>query len=292
MTERPLLDDFQRAIEELRSHPLVAPVLKRGEVNLGALTVDAIVSLMKIEAGYYFLIAAAGLTRTTLKKAAASEEAKINAPPKRKAFAVKQRLPVRKPFADIASSAVALRRGDLDRKSRGGIEPLFRERLKEEGIGVLMSPPVRQVPGILIGKRKPDGVYPDPSSGDPPIIYLEIKNVRRVADDIQKRLYEVAEASLEMKFLYGALRLEGLSLKSTKDVLAAPDEIRQRLRDQITLALPVVVVLMLCSRVEAERYRSGAQAFVDRVFFQEEIEDCLTFLRETLARHGGVEPVA
>jgi len=117
---------------------------------------------------------------------------------------------------------------------------------------------------------------------------LEIKNVRRVADDIQKRLYEIAEASLEMKFLYGTLRLEGLALQSTKEVLSAPEEIRKRLRDQITQALPVVVVLMLCSSAEAERYRPGAQAFVDRVFFQEEIEDCLAFLRDTIARHRDI----
>ncbi len=286
MSERPLLEDFQRALEQLRSDPHLKPALNRGgEVNLGSLKLDAIVALMKQEAGYYFLIAAAGLNRTTLKKAAAGDEAKIVSPAKRKAFAVKERLPVRKPFADIVSSAVALRRGDLDRKSRGGIEALFRERLAEEGIGVLMSPPVRQVPGLLIGKRKPDGVYPDPATGEPPIIYLEIKNVRRVADDIQKRLYEIAEASLEMKFLYGTLLLEGLALRSTREVLSAPETIRQRLRDQITRALPVVVVLMLCSRNEAEKYRGGAQAFVDRVFFQEEIEECLAFLRNTLERH-------
>jgi hypothetical protein len=88
-----------------------------------------------------------------------------------------------------------------------------------------------------------------------------------------------------VKFLYGKLHVEGHALKTTKDVLATPETYRQRLRAQITVALPVVVVLMLCSRAEAEKYRSGAQAFVDRVFFQEEIEECLSFLRETLARH-------
>ncbi len=285
VAERPLLQDFQRAIEELRSHPLISPLLKRGEVNLGALSIEAVAELMKLDAGYYFLIAAAGFNRTSLKKASVSDEAKIVTQSKRKAFAVKERLPIRKAFADVVSGAVALRGGDLDRKSRGGIEPLFRQRLAEEGIGILMSPPVRQVPGILIAKRKPDGVYPDPATGAAPIIYLEIKNVRRVADDIQKRLYEIAEAALEMKFLYGDLRLEGFALKSTKDVLGAPDAFRARLRAQITQALPVVVVLMLCSRTEAERYRAGAQAFVDRVFFQEEITECLEFLRETIARH-------
>jgi hypothetical protein len=42
---------------------------------------------------------------------------------------------------------------------------------------------------------------------------LEIKNVQRVADDIQKRLYEIAEASVEMKTLYGLLRLRGLNVR-------------------------------------------------------------------------------
>lgn len=286
MTERPLVDDFERSIEDLRSNPILLPHVKRGEVHLGSLTLDAVAQLMKVEAGYYFLIAAAGLNRTSLKKASAGEEAKIVTAAKRRAFAIKERLPVRKSFADIASSAVALRRGDLNRKSRGGIEALFRERLVEEGIGVLMSPPIRQVPGILIGRRKPDGVYPDPAVGSPPVLYFEIKNVRRVADDIQKRLYEIAEAAIEMKFLYGALRIDGLSLQTTTEVLAAPHPFREKLRGQIVGALPVVVVLMLCSRLEAERYRDGAQAFVDRVFFQEEIEECLSFLRDTIAQHG------
>ncbi|MBI5544349.1 MAG: hypothetical protein HY901_10695 [Deltaproteobacteria bacterium] len=40
---------------------------------------------------------------------------------------------------------------------------------------------------------------------------------------------------------------------------------------------------MLCSKLEAEKYREGAEAFVDRVFFQEEIEECLAFLKESIA---------
>lgn len=56
--------------------------------------------------------------------------------------------------------------------------------------------------------------------------------------------------------------------------------IRARIREQIRKSRPYVVVLMLCSKVEAERYRDGAEAFVDRVFFEEEIDECLAFLRE------------
>jgi hypothetical protein len=57
------------------------------------------------------------------------EEAQIVAPAQRRAFAVKNRLPLRRAFSDVASRAIALRAGDLGRKSRGGIEALFRERL-------------------------------------------------------------------------------------------------------------------------------------------------------------------
>lgn len=148
---------------------------------------------------------------------------------------------------------------------------------------MLMSPPVREVPGILVSRRKPDGVYPDPRTGAPPILYLEIKNVRRVADDIQKRLYEIAEASLEMKLLYGNVQLYGLAIKDVKKVLESPTGFRGELRKQITASYPKVVVLLLCSRDEAGKYREGAETFVDRVFFQEEIENCLTYLRTVVA---------
>jgi hypothetical protein len=161
---------------------------------------------------------------------------------------------------------------------------LFRDRLTAEGIPLLMSPPVRQVPGILVGKRKPDGVYPDPAQGFSPLVYLEIKNVNRVADDIQKRLYEIAEASLEMKFLYGTLQIQGLGVKDAKEVIASPAPFRKKLRDQITKSDPKTVVLLLCARSEAERYRQGAEAFIDRVFFQEEVEECLRYLKDIVRK--------
>ena len=83
---------------------------------------------------------------------------------------------------------------------------------------------MRVVPGTLIGRRKPDGVWPDPAHGLPPRLYLEIKSIRRVADDIQKRLYELAEASLEMKLLYGSVKLNGLNIKNIVDAIS--DEVR------------------------------------------------------------------
>lgn len=190
---------------------------------------------------------------------------------------------MRAPFESTAQRAMALRESDLRRKSRGTIEALFRDRLVAEGIPLFMSPPIRHVPGLLIPRRKPDGVFPDPGTGQAPRLFLEVKNVRRLADDIQKRLYEIAEASLEMKAIYGDLKLEGLGLASTKEVLQRASEFRARLRVQITRSPPVVVALLLCSKIGAERYREGAEAFVDRVFFEEEIEECLAFLKRTIA---------
>lgn len=201
----------------------------------------------------------------------------------RPAFAVQRRLPVRVSFRETAANAVTLRRGDLGRKSSGGIEGLFRERLHAEGIRLYMSPPVRRVPSMLVRQRKPDGVYPDPAENRPPRVYLEIKNVRRVADDIQKRLYELAEASIEMKVLYGTVHLRGLNIRDPSRV--APDsEYRDAIRRQIVATVPTVVGLFLCPRELAERYRAGAEAFIDRVFFQEEIDECLAFLKAAITR--------
>jgi hypothetical protein len=283
LTSNPELVEFERAIDALRTHPLLSQHIRRGELMLGNLSLEDVNKLLRDDAGKYFLLAGAQLSRTTLKKAMREPEVSIVAKSLRAAQAVKMRLPIRTPFAHVASSAVVLRGGDLRRRSSGSIEALFRERLAAEGIGILMSPPTRHVPGILIGRRKPDGVYPDPALEQAPTVYFEIKNVRRVADDIQKRLYEVAEASLEMKFLYGALEIRGLGLRTTREVLEGVGKLRAALRAQVIACRPTVVVLMLCSRGEAERYREGAEAFVDRVFFQEEIEACLSFLKDAVS---------
>jgi hypothetical protein len=147
-----------------------------------------------------------------------------------------------------------------------------------------MSPPVRVVPGIVIAGRKPDGVWPDPATGLPPKIYLEIKNIRRVSDDIQKRLYELAEAALEMKLLYSDISLRGLGI--TVAATARTASTAAALRAQTTGHPPVVIGLLICPRAEAERYRLGAESFVDRIFFQEEIDDCIAFIAETIALYS------
>jgi hypothetical protein len=288
MTDRPEHEEFQKQIENLKRHPAMAGALKRGIVTFKSLSLESVHRLIKDEPGYYFLIAAAGLNRTSLKKAAAEHEASIVEPAKRRAFAIRKRLPIAGSFADVASGAIALRKGDLNRRSRGAIEQLFRDRLAAEGIGLLMSPPSRQVPGLLVGKRKPDGVFPDPAAGHAPTVYLEIKNVNRVSDDIQKRLYEIAEASLEMKFLYGSLKLDGLNVRDPREVALAPEKFRRTLRDRIVSSKPTTVALFLCPKAEADKYRAGAEAFIDRLFFQEEIDECLVFLKSVV---GIAEPV-
>lgn len=277
----PELEEFRRQIEALRTAPPLAARLDGDRAALRELTLAELTDVLATDAGHYFLIAAAGLNRTSLRKAMLEPEAQVAPPRQRKAYAVRSRLPVTGSFDAIASSAVSLRHGDLQRKARGQIEQLFRDRLEEEGVPLLMSPPRRVVPGVLISGRKPDGVWPDPASGLPPVVYLEIKNIRRVSDDIQKRLYELAEASLEMKLLYGGAPLTGLGLVPAR---VADPGTAAALQAQIRSTGPVVVGLLICPRQEAERYRTGAEALVDRIFFQEEIEECIAFIAGVIDR--------
>ncbi len=286
MPRNPELAEFRRRTEELSQHPHFLPHLHEDELHFAALELKEIAELIQDEVAYYFLIAAAELNRTSLKRATADADAQIVPPRLRRAFVIRTRLPVRASFNATAETSVAQRQVDLKRKRRGEVEQLFRDRLKEEGVPVFMSPPVRRVPGLLVGKRKPDGVYPDPATGKPPRLYLEVKNVRRVADDIQKRLYEIAEASIEMKAIYGRLRLQGLGVKSTLEV-EGNAELRAKLREQMTASAPVAVALLLCPKAQAERYREGAETFIDRVFFQEEIQECIAFLKATIDRYEG-----
>lgn len=286
MEKTPELEEFRKQVAALCGHAVLGSLIDGDRVHLSRLTIGEVGALIRDEPAYYFLIAAAELNRTSIKRAMKEPDAQIVSARQRRAFSIQKRLPLTASFQATLETSVALRWADLGRKSRGEVERLFRERLKREGIPVLMSPPVRQVPGLLIGKRKPDGVYPDPASGKPPILYLEVKSIRRVADDIQKRLYEIAEASIEMKVIYGDLELRGLGVKDTRQV-AESSELRARLRRQITASAPVVVALFICARAEAERYREGAEAFIDRVFFQEEIQECLDFLKKTVSQNHG-----
>ena len=283
MVDSPELDDFRKRTRQLLKKKPLKGCLKGGELQLGTLSLEDVSAVISQEEGLYLLQAAAGLTRTTLKTAQKTAVAKVVAKVNRRAFAIKDALPLEVTAESVIEKSVALRRRDLHRKQRGKLEVMFKERLQEEGIPIFMSPPLRTVPGILISSRKPDGVSPEPGSGEPPALYLEIKNINRVSDDIQKRLYEIAEVALEMKLLYGGLELKGYEVASTREVIERREELQLGIRKQILKAKPVVVAFFLCSRSEAERYRPGAQAFIDEVFFQEEVEECIEFLRTALA---------
>jgi hypothetical protein len=280
----PEIDDFRVRVEALAQHRLLRGHLHKGVLSMKSLELADVVALIREDAAYNLLLSASGMTRTSVKAAMRTPEAMLVPPRHRRAFVIKQRLPHQESFDSLVRNAVAMRSRDLARKGSGSIEGLFRERLIAEAIPIVMSPPIRSVPGVLIGRRKPDGVYPDPATGRPPLVYLEVKNVRRPADDIQKRLYEIAEASVEMKTIYGDLRLTGLGIKSLAEVESGTSRIRSEIRAQIVGCRPVVVALFLCSKADAERYREGAEAFIDRVFFQEEILECIAFLRETIER--------
>lgn len=277
----PELDEFRRRITLLHQDVGIEEARgPDGRLALSRLSLGDVSRLMAMDEGYYFLLAATQLNRTSLRRASKDEEALLLPARQRKAFAVLARLPVSAEFDLIAANAIALRQGDLQRKARGHTEAVFRERLVAEGIPLLMSPPRRVVPGVVISGRKPDGVWPDPATGAPPVLYLEVKRIRRVSDDIQKRLYELAEASLEMKLIYGSGTFTGLGIERTEDVAHASTA--ARLRDQVTGTPPFVVGLFLCPRAEAERYRTGAQALIDRIFFQEEIEECIEFIDDVI----------
>ncbi len=285
MTANPELEDFRVRSEALVHHRILSRHIQNNTLRLSQLSLEEIDDIIRADEGYYFLIAAASLNRTSLRAATKTPEAKIVQPKLRKAFAIKESLPVKATFSATIQKSVALRAADLKRKRRGAVEALLRDRLEAEGIPIYMSPPVRKVPALLISQRKPDGVFPDPATERAPLVYLEIKNVRRVADDIQKRLYEIAEASIEMKALYGDLHLHGLNVQTTRDV-AGNSELQAKIRSQIIKAHPVVVAFLICPKAEAERYRRGAQAFIDRVFFQEEVEECIEYLRKVTCEVG------
>ncbi|MBF4162503.1 hypothetical protein [Nocardioides acrostichi] len=281
----PELEEFRREVALLRDDQAIRAVRRAdGRYALSSLSIDDVARLLHHEPSYYLLLAATSLNRTSLRRATQEEEAQLVSPRQRRAFAVRTRLPVSADFDAVVANAITLRMGDLQRKARGKTEQVFRERLEGEGIPLFMSPPRRVVPGIVIAGRKPDGVWPDPATGEPPVIYLEIKRIRRVADDIQKRLYELAEASLEMKLLYGDAPLTGLGIGDNRDV--RDESTALRLRQQVAGVRPTVVGLFLCPRAEAERYRLGAEALIDRIFFQEEIEDCIAFISQTINEHG------
>jgi hypothetical protein len=63
VTDSPELDEFHRQVGSLTSHPVFKRITKRGTVNFQALTAANVETIVRSsEAGYYFLMAAAGLS--------------------------------------------------------------------------------------------------------------------------------------------------------------------------------------------------------------------------------------
>ena len=76
MTEAALAE-FERTIRKLREDATLKPRIRKGEIVFSGLSLPELNRLMRIEAAKYFLSAASNLNRTSLRKAAATAEAKI-----------------------------------------------------------------------------------------------------------------------------------------------------------------------------------------------------------------------
>lgn len=278
---QPELRSLEQAMLGLRDHPeLQAVIDQHGRVEFSALRLKQVAALLRNDVAAMFLFAAADLNRTALRSGTHAPDAQLVAPPLRRAFVVQAKLPLAADFATVVELALQRRAGTLGRNANAATESLFRDRLAFEGLPVTMKGAYTS--GILVDRRKPDGVYPDPATGKAPELYLEVKKVNRVRDDIQKRLYEIAEVSLEVKFLYGSLELRGLNLP---DLLSdeGREQARGVLRAQIQGVRPVVIALLICRQEElelAKRFRPRAEAFINRLFFADEIDECLAFMAE------------
>ncbi len=279
--------DLQGALAGVRHHPALSPhVDRRGRVHFSTVTLADLAELLKDPTASLLLMAAADLNRTTLRSGIEQSHAQLVAPMLRRAFVVQSKLPPTADFDALVALALHRRAGTLERSANAATETLFRERLEFEGLPIRMGGAYTS--GLLVTRRKPDGVYPDPDTGRAPELCLEVKKINRPRDDIQKRLYEIAEVSLELKFLYGDLRLRGLNLRS---LLAESEreDARTTLRMQIQAARPVVVALLLTEFEHLEymrRYRPGIEAFVDRAFLANEVDECLTYLSQVAPPEG------
>ena len=75
MPESPALEEFRRLVGDLRRDQVIAAHTRRGEVHFGELSIEDVARLLRKEPARYFLLAAAGMNRTSLKKEASSETA-------------------------------------------------------------------------------------------------------------------------------------------------------------------------------------------------------------------------
>jgi len=94
VVENPELVDFRKRLERLIKGKPIKRISKGRRLHLRELSLDEVAKLITAEEGLYFLQAAAGLTRTSLKKAQSAPEADVVHRSLRRAFAIKQRLPV------------------------------------------------------------------------------------------------------------------------------------------------------------------------------------------------------
>lgn len=277
---QPELRALDQELRALREDEVLASVISGSTVRFSRLSNEDVAVLLTSPAAQLFLMAAADLNRTALRAGTATADAQLVAPPLRRAFVVRSKLPPAADFSTVVELALQRRAATLNRSVNAATETLFRERLEFEGVPIRMRGAYTQ--GLLITRRKPDGVYPDPATGEAPRLYLEIKKINRVRDDLQKRLYEIAEVSLELKFLYGTLELRGLNLRELLDD-SSRALARRELRQQIAGTFPAVVALLLCPTDEipvAERYRENAEAFIDRVFFANQVDECIAYLAD------------
>jgi hypothetical protein len=279
---QPELRALEQELLALREEEVLASAIQPGgTIAFEQLELAQIAELLSVPAAAILLMAAADLNRTALRSGLDHPDAQLVAPQHRRAFVVKSKLPASADFTTVVRLALQRRSETLERSANAATETLFRERLEFEGIPIRMRG--AWTSGILIDRRKPDGVYPDPDSGLAPRLYLEVKKINRVRDDIQKRLYEIAEVSLEVKFLYGGLALSGLDLTELIDQ-DGRTAARAELRTRTIASSPAVAALLICRSEEleiAKRYRPGAEAFIDRVFFSDEIDQCIEYLAAT-----------
>ena len=77
MTDTPEFDDFKTELRKLKTHKGFKQLLLRGEIQLGKLALTDVAALMLEDAARYFLLAAANLNRTQLKKATKDPETVI-----------------------------------------------------------------------------------------------------------------------------------------------------------------------------------------------------------------------
>jgi hypothetical protein len=109
MTDTPELDDFKAELRKLKTHKRFRQLLLRGEIQLGKLALADVFALMLENTARYFLLAAANLNRTQLKKATKDPETAIVEKKLRQAHAVRKRLPLKVPFDEVVARAESLR---------------------------------------------------------------------------------------------------------------------------------------------------------------------------------------